>query len=196
MPRRHRARPAVPTVPSGSTALLGATALFALLVGCGGSDEPAAGPKVEVVTGHAAPKKGAFDTSSFTCCTDATHTALLQSFVELGDALAADDVARSQAAAKGFSAAAQAATPAPPTPAIAEAAGRAASLTELIDIREAYLDASQPALELARASKGGELTLAVAFCPMKPGRWLQTKEPLANPYYGAEMLRCGVFEGL
>lgn len=189
MLRFPRPRTAVPT-------LLWTTPLAVLLVGCGGSSEPAASPKVEVVTGHAAPKKGAFDGTSFTCCTDPTHTALIQSFVDLGDALAADDVTRSQSAAKAFSAAAQAAAPAAPTPAIAEAAGRAASLTELIDIREAYLDASQPALELARASKGGELKLAVAFCPMKPGRWLQTQEPLANPYYGAEMLRCGVFEAL
>ena len=37
--------------------------------------------------------------------------------------------------------------------------------------------------------------LDVAFCPMafdsKGAQWVQRDEPLANPYYGAAMLRCG-----
>ena len=40
------------------------------------------------------------------------------------------------------------------------------------------------------------LQLSVAFCPMKPGRWLQAAATIANPYYGSEMLTCGVFEPL
>lgn len=38
----------------------------------------------------------------------------------------------------------------------------------------------------------------VAFCPMAGdggARWLQRDGPLANPYYGASMLRCGVLRG-
>jgi hypothetical protein len=33
----------------------------------------------------------------------------------------------------------------------------------------------------------------IYHCPMapKPGLWMQAQGPLANPFYGAEMLRCG-----
>jgi hypothetical protein len=41
-------------------------------------------------------------------------------------------------------------------------------------------------------SEATELALALTAAL----RWLQAAEPLANPYYGAEMLRCGVFEKL
>jgi hypothetical protein len=33
--------------------------------------------------------------------------------------------------------------------------------------------------------------LFVFHCSMAPGSWLQTTDTAANPYYGAEMLRCG-----
>jgi len=36
--------------------------------------------------------------------------------------------------------------------------------------------------------------IAEGFCPMAPGRWLQTNPTLQNPYYGAAMLTCGIFE--
>ncbi len=173
--------------------LIAATAL----VGCddGGEAAPAQ-PKVQVVSGHAAPEKGDAEKMGFTCCTDPTHTALLVSFSELGAALAADDEAGSKTAAGAFSAAAGAATAAPPVAAIAAAAKTAAGEATIDEIRAAYLAASVPALELARASKGGDTSLVVAYCPMKPGRWLQQGGPLANPYYGAKMLRCGAFEAL
>jgi hypothetical protein len=31
---------------------------------------------------------------------------------------------------------------------------------------------------------------------MKSARWFQRKDGIANPYHGAEMLTCGVFEAL
>lgn len=37
--------------------------------------------------------------------------------------------------------------------------------------------------------------LYVAWCPMAPGRWLQRTKTLANPYFGAKMLRCGEILG-
>jgi len=36
--------------------------------------------------------------------------------------------------------------------------------------------------------------LILAYCPMKKAYWLQAKGDLRNPYYGAEMLECGVEE--
>ncbi len=38
--------------------------------------------------------------------------------------------------------------------------------------------------------EGAEL----AYCPMKKASWLQKKGDIQNPYYGAEMLECGVKE--
>lgn len=32
---------------------------------------------------------------------------------------------------------------------------------------------------------------ALYYCPMADGYWLQAAEPVANPYYGKKMLRCG-----
>lgn len=35
--------------------------------------------------------------------------------------------------------------------------------------------------------------LKVAYCPMADKHWLQPGDRIANPYYGASMLRCGGF---
>lgn len=36
--------------------------------------------------------------------------------------------------------------------------------------------------------------LAVAFCPMAKAHWVQADGKVANPYYGASMLRCGTIK--
>ncbi len=36
--------------------------------------------------------------------------------------------------------------------------------------------------------------LILAYCPMKKAYWLQSAGSLRNPYYGAEMLECGIEE--
>ena len=33
-----------------------------------------------------------------------------------------------------------------------------------------------------------------AYCPMADADWIQTDNVLANPYFGASMLRCGTFK--
>lgn len=185
--------------------LLARVAVFPLVaLACdGGSDVvEGAGPKVEVVTGHAAPAPGAFGAVAFQCCDVPAAKAVVDGFVALGTALAADDLDGSKAKAKAFAAvlAADGATltgDAETIGKLSALAGRMVSHAAIEDIREEYLDASPEVLALARAHKAESgSTYAVAFCPMKPGRWLQTAEPLANPYYGASMLRCGTFEAL
>ncbi len=182
------------------TAILSSLVLGMGLLACdgGGDDKAAAKPKVEAVTGKTATKKGGFDQLTFKCCDDPALATLGKTFADLGTALAADDLERSKVAAGAFAAASTAGTAAAgaPGPAIAAAGAAGASAADLDGIRAAYLDASAPMLKMAKAHKGGDVTLAVAYCPMKPGRWLQRSEPLANPYYGAEMLTCGVFEPL
>jgi hypothetical protein len=67
---------------------------------------------------------------------------------------------------------------------------------DLVEARRQFLPVSMAAVELARQLRGQDgafARLKVYHCPMapKPGLWLQAKGPLANPFFGAEMLRCG-----
>jgi membrane fusion protein, copper/silver efflux system len=72
-------------------------------------------------------------------------------------------------------------------------------VSQLTDIKAARLlfeTYSMAALELLyRFSYPGDDELVVAFCPMAMddagGHWLQVDGQIANPYFGASMLRCG-----
>ena len=69
-----------------------------------------------------------------------------------------------------------------------------------VSLREARVDfkpISRAVLQLAARTRAADAENAFIhfYCPMVPGGegdWLQTSEPLANPYWGSEMLRCGV----
>lgn len=177
---------------------------LALTAGCGSEPEPAK-PKIPVVTGqqvdHAAASPEAFGEKGFPCCGSEPATAVVLGFVALGEALAADDLdgANTKIAALR-SALATATTDPAATETTRPLLEDMAKLTDRMrgqdieGVREEFLDLSTKALAFASAAQGGEATVAVAFCPMKPGRWLQTQGTIANPYYGASMLTCGVFE--
>jgi hypothetical protein len=67
---------------------------------------------------------------------------------------------------------------------------------ELGEARKQFLPFSTVAVEWAKELRKEDpafASLKIYHCPMapKPGLWLQAKGPLANPFYGAEMLRCG-----
>jgi Cu(I)/Ag(I) efflux system membrane fusion protein len=56
-------------------------------------------------------------------------------------------------------------------------------------IREAFHDLSKPvAMWVTMARPVGK---RVMYCPMKKAGWVQEGSEVANPYYGARMLRCG-----
>ena len=59
--------------------------------------------------------------------------------------------------------------------------------------REAFKALSRPMALWATLSKPAGVN--VVFCSMAKGSWLQTKKVIANPYYGASMLRCGQIIG-
>jgi len=76
------------------------------------------------------------------------------------------------------------------------AAGRAGSQTEDISEQRVQFElASKAILEVERTfGHSGSAKHYEMFCPMAFDRgasWLQETEELANPYYGANMLRCG-----
>ncbi|MFN7134805.1 MAG: hypothetical protein ACK4N5_22185, partial [Myxococcales bacterium] len=71
-----------------------------------------------------------------------------------------------------------------------------ASAPDLDAAREAFATASAALEALVRATgTAGVAGLRPASCPMALGGrgagWLQTGETVANPYFGARMLRCG-----
>ncbi len=68
--------------------------------------------------------------------------------------------------------------------------------TTLEQARKAFLPFSTGAAALVKQIRHDLPAfpqLKIYHCPMapKPGLWVQTQAPLANPFYGKEMLRCG-----
>ena len=65
---------------------------------------------------------------------------------------------------------------------------------DLPDLRAAYKGFSKPFLDIATAEYSpdqGDEDWALMHCSMAKGSWIQTDGPVANPYYGSKMLRCG-----
>ena len=72
---------------------------------------------------------------------------------------------------------------------IQQAAKRVAAAKDLKAQREAFKKLSQPLAMWVTMSKPAGVN--VVFCSMAKGSWLQKDKTIANPYYGASMLRCG-----
>lgn len=56
-------------------------------------------------------------------------------------------------------------------------------------VRQAFKKLSKPMVLWAALSQPAGLN--TVYCSMAPGAWLQRDKTIANPYYGASMLRCG-----
>lgn len=133
------------------------------------------------------------------------HAELWEAYLEASTALADDDSIRARSALDRLAVAAGEASASAPDEraliaAIAEAAGRPTGMADMAAQRVAFDDISEAALALLEsAGNRAAAPLRVAFCPMafndRGARWLQSADgPLANPYFGDLMLRCGVFE--
>ena len=98
----------------------------------------------------------------------------LTAYVKVHDALAAEDLAGAKAAAGTLqgNADAQALTGA----------------TDLKAARSAFERLTAKAEPLAKGQSGYH----VFYCPMVKKDWVQTSPKLSNPYFGKEMLTCGV----
>ena len=187
--------------------ILPAALLLPLLGACSG-ESAAPTDKIVVITGggHSASSAEDFQKSSFHCCTDAETTAVVLAYVDAMDALASDDTTAARTASSQLRTAAEVLSQ--HTAASEEARAHAHQIVtlvapwggdELAGMRADLTNLAAEVLPLARAAKlpsatEGALTVSVAFCPMAPGRWLQSRPQLRNPYFGAEMLTCGVFE--
>ena len=173
-----------------------------LLLACNSTDEPSGKDIVVQVQKHASPKVDDFKTKSFECCDTKQARAFLDQYLGLTKAMAADDDAKTKEAVTNL-------VEFTSTPEFATFA-KAEGLQEWIDgpkywstlsrkdIQDDFQAASQLMVDFGKKHKveksDSSLTVITAFCPMAPGRWLQTESTISNPYYGSEMLTCGVFE--
>ena len=76
------------------------------------------------------------------------------------------------------------------------AAAKLQTAKDLADARKQFLPFSTALVDLTKQLRKQDKAFAdlkVYHCPMapEPGLWIQAKGPLANPYYGSKMLRCG-----
>ena len=79
--------------------------------------------------------------------------------------------------------------------------GMIAEAKDITTAREAFLPISEVLISTAKTIHlPDDQGLFIAHCPMafnnKGGSWLQREAVLANPYYGAMMLRCGSIKPL
>jgi membrane fusion protein, copper/silver efflux system len=130
-------------------------------------------------------------------------TALVTVADGLSQALAADDVAKANQSRTNLAAALPAAQKALGPghrwngllERLAEAA-KGPPAKDLAEARQQFLPLSAVLVEFVKQLRKNEPSfsrLKVYHCPMapEPGLWMQTKEPLANPFFGAKMLTCG-----
>ena len=107
-------------------------------------------------------------------------------YVAAQEALAADDLDQAHQALQGLIQNA--------SPTLKPLAEKAASAADLAAVRGAFKPLSEEVMK-GQIPEG----YVVAYCPMADGdkgaHWVQKDQPqIANPYFGASMLRCGVFK--
>ena len=112
--------------------------------------------------------------------------AALVHYVAAQEALAADDLDQARQALQGLVQSA--------SPTLKPLAEKAASAADLAAVRVAFKPLSEEVMK-GQIPEG----YVVAYCPMADGEkgahWVQKDQPqIANPYFGASMLRCGVFK--
>ena len=163
--------------------------LFGFFTACN-TPEQSAKDQVIVVPKHSAPQEDDFKTFSFSCCSDPTAQKTIDSYVQLTDALANDDSKQSSKLGLSFL------DLAIQHPSLKEESDLVRPLwTDMEGIRANLSDISLLVIDLAKKNQSNSgKTIIAAFCPMAPGRWLQQRNEIHNPYYGSKMLKCGVFE--
>jgi Cu(I)/Ag(I) efflux system membrane fusion protein len=66
---------------------------------------------------------------------------------------------------------------------------------DLATVRQSFKNVSDGVIEYMRSDATTQTGSVIVFCPMafndKGALWVQAEGKIANPYYGASMLRCG-----
>jgi hypothetical protein len=161
---------------------------FLLLFAC--TNQPSGKDQIITEQKHTVPKVDDYQTKSFSCCADPQIKSLVDAHLVFSRLLAADKGAEAIPKSKEFLDLALT------HPALKEEATDLVHLWTSPDgIQSNMSEINKNLIALAKESKTetGE-RIIVAYCPMAPGRWLQTETIISNPYYGSKMLTCGVFE--
>ena len=172
------------------------------LLACNSTDEPSGKEVVLKVQKHASPKADDYQNKSFQCCDTKEARELVDLYLKLTRAMASDDDTLTAKAVTNL----VTHTSTPEFNIYAQSEGlkewiegpKYWSTLSRKDIQSDFETASQLMVDFGKKHRTGQtdssLTVITAFCPMAPGRWLQTEQTISNPYYGSEMLTCGVFE--
>ena len=175
---------------------------ISLLLACGESKQPNEKNVVLKVQKHAQPAADDFTNKSFDCCDTDQSNQFLKHYLTLTQAMAADDDSKTKEAVENL----VSFTSTPEFASLATTEGiqewvdgpKYWSTLSRKDLQQDFEPASQLMVNFAQKHKttknDATTTVVVAYCPMAPGRWLQTESIISNPYYGSEMLTCGVFE--
>lgn len=114
--------------------------------------------------------------------------ALLNPYLKVQKALAADDLYTAQAGATEFTVAASAHRASDTN--LMMISNRISAASDLKTARQAFGELSAVLIRWAGKGTGGK-TIYIAYCPMVKKSWLQEGEEIANPFYGPAMPRCG-----
>lgn len=156
-------------------ALIAATAF---LVAC-------SAPETQESTAGAEPTHGTYLKDSYA-------EVPLDQYLRIKDALVSSDPAEAQAAAKHLD---SLWTTNSPGDQLLSSVRQIASISDLAAQREAFYSLTQAYL-VSLESNPGEDTLYLQFCPMafdfEGATWISREKAVMNPYFGDEMLNCGV----
>jgi Cu(I)/Ag(I) efflux system membrane fusion protein len=80
--------------------------------------------------------------------------------------------------------------------AIASGAKAVEDAADLEAARNAFGTLTDAVLKAGQSEGWKGLDVRLAYCPMVDKSWLQKESEIRNPYYGSQMLTCGVFKDL
>lgn len=120
------------------------------------------------------------------CCGQAQCAGLISTYEKVSTALAADDLAGAQAAAEFL----ECCLTCDEQEEVAAQVASFRTAASLAEARKTFKGISAAVIPLA-AKLGDHF---VMNCPMAGADWIQTSATLANPYYGSQMLRCGMIK--
>ncbi len=167
-----------------------------LIIGCGSDSEPAPAQVVELVQLPEVP----FTDAAFSCCESDRVRRIVSEYLDLQQALAADDLALAQAELQALRGVALAA--ADDAELSAHSRGMSRQVAGLLEpvadgsldkLRRAFVEVSSKVIVLAQANQGGSKRVAVAFCPTTNANWLQAEPVLENPFMGSVDPSSGAF---
>lgn len=142
-------------------------------------------PETQESTAGAEPQQGTYLKDSYA-------EVPLDQYLRIKDALVSSDPAEAQAAAKHLD---SLWTTNSPGDQLLSSVRQIASTSDLAAQREAFYSLTQAYL-VSLESKPGEDTLYLQFCPMafdfEGATWISREKVVMNPYFGDEMLNCGV----